>query len=462
MQLRAKHLFSRGPEPIEVAKVSVREVPLEEIGLTLGFILLAAFWLVFSGDIVDAIMGVPINSAYVQALRGINFTTTTGIVLYLVLRRTLRRKRQAEEALRLNQQRFESVALATTDAIWDLNLETKVVWWSEGMGKLFGYRQEDVSSKFEWWFERVHPEDRDRVTTSIQKVAEANGQHWSGEYRFRRQDGSYATVLDRGYIVRDSSGKPARLVGGLSDVSEQRMAERALENSRQQLRALAARVQSSREEERARVAREIHDDLGQILTAIKMNLDWLERHIEEGGRDASLNPQLERVVESGEMIETAMQSVQRIAEDLRPAVLDHLGLSEALKEEVRRFQERSSVVCTLDLPGEELSTPAETAVVIFRIAQEALTNVARHAHAANVSISLTVKDGRLTMTIQDDGQGIQSEALTDSRSLGLLGMTERAVAVGGRVSVAPASPQGTRVTLELPEPVKAAVEVKHA
>src|SRR5580765_785903 len=157
MAINLKQFFSRKPEVISEEKVRIKEFPVEELGLTFSYILLAGLWLVFSGDVVDWIMGVEINSPSVHTLRGINFVSTTGILLYLVLRRTSRRRRMAAEAQRLSQQRFESVALATTQAIWDLNLETKVVWWSEGMQKLFGYRAEDVSSQFDWWLQRVHP-----------------------------------------------------------------------------------------------------------------------------------------------------------------------------------------------------------------------------------------------------------------------------------------------------------------
>ena len=445
-----KALFSHGPEAISAEKVAIRDLPFEELGLTLIYILLAGLWLIFSGDVVDWIMGVKINSPTVHTLRGINFVTTTGILLYLVLRRTLRRRRLAEEALRLTQKRFEYVALATTDAIWDLNLETNVVWWSEGMQKLFGYRPEDVSSKLEWWLQRVHPDDKDRVLQAIQGVIEGGKQNWRGEYRFQRQDKTYATVLDRGYIIRDQVGKPVRVVGGLGDISEQRLAEKALERSREQLRALTGRLQSGREEERAAIAREIHDDLGQMLTAIKMNLDWLERHLGENENGATTELQLERVLESTEMVEALMQSVQRIATDLRPSILDDLGLPEALREESRRFQERSGTSCELQLPTTLLALPSEISTAIFRVFQEALTNVARHAKASAVTISLELAEEEIILCVEDNGQGIRPEALNDNNSLGLLGMTERAAALGGQIAIAPMSPHGTRVTFRLP------------
>jgi signal transduction histidine kinase len=290
------------------------------------------------------------------------------------------------------------------------------------------------------------------VEAAIRSVVEGGGRTWSGEYRFRRHDDSYAVVLDRGYIVLDAAGKPARLVGGLSDISDRRAAQRALENSRQQLRALTARLQAGREEERAKAAREIHDDLGQVLTALKLNLDWIERKIGEGADNAALNALLDRVLESAEMVEAAIQSVQRISTDLRPSALDNLGLVEALREETRRFEARSSLACELRLPGEPLRLPPQTSITVFRVFQEALTNVARHAQASAVRISLEVREAQIVLQIEDDGKGIGPEAIGDPRSLGLLGMTERASALGGRVAVAPIAPHGTRVTLRLPEP----------
>jgi len=450
MPFKLKQLLARGPEVIQAEKVFIKEFPLQELGLTLLFVVVAGFWLVFWGDIVDWIMGVEINSPYVQTLRGINFVTTTSIVLYLVLRRTLRRRRQAEEALRLSQQRFESVALATTDAIWDFNLDTKVIWWSDGVQKLFGYSAEDISTRVEWWLERVHPDDRDKVVEAIGKVAESGGTGWAGEYRFRRKDGSYAIVWDRGYIVCDAAGKPARFVGGICDVTERRLAEIALENSRRQLRALTTRLQAGREQERAAVAREIHDDLGQMLTALKVNLDRLERTLEQPGHESTFNPLLERVVESAEIVENAIQSVQRIATDLRPPVLDHLGLVEALRQEALRFKERSGIACELRLPDSPVNLPPETSTAVFRVLQEALTNVVRHAQATAARVSFEMSGPQLVLEIEDDGKGIEPDAIADARSLGLLGMAERAAALGGHVAVAPIVPHGTRVTLRLP------------
>ena len=150
---------------------------------------------------------------------------------------------------------------------------------------------------------------------------------------------------------------------------------------------------SGREEERANVAREIHDELGQVLTAIKMNLDWLERRIDEHAEGPALNPLLERVVESAEMTDSAIKSVQRIATDLRPGALDNLGLAEALLQEANGFQQRSGITCEMDLPAGPLNLPGQVATAVFRVFQEALTNVGRHAKATTVHVLLKVDAG---------------------------------------------------------------------
>lgn len=452
MSARLRNLLARRPDKIETSGVRIRDLPVPELGLTILYLVIAAVWFVFSDDVLDWLMGNPKANLALQTMYGINFVITSSLVLYLILRQAYRGQRLAEEALRVSQERFEAVALAITGAIWDLNLATKVIWWSDGVEKLFGYRAADVSSHFEWWLDRLHPDDRERVLELLRRVADTGEKTWAGEYRFRKQDGSYAIVMDRGWVLHDAAGKAIRVVGGITDVSEQRAAEEALEKSRQQLRALTIRLLRGREEERATVAREIHDELGQILTALKINLDWLERRIEARKDDSSLNPILERVVESGTIIESALATVQRIATDLRPALLDDLGLHAAVEEEGRRFQERTGIGCVVRLPAELPPLPRDVATAVFRVFQEALTNVARHAQAKAVYVSLTVDTAYAILQIDDNGVGIRPEAIGDSRSLGLLGMKERAAALGGDLAVKPIPPNGTRVTLRVPLP----------
>ena len=273
---------------------------------------------------------------------------------------------------------------------------------------------------------------------------------WSCEHRHRRKDGSYAFVYERAYIIREAEGKPVRLIGGLSDVTARKQAEEKLEHSHQQLRALSARLESLREEERARIAREIHDELGQTLTGLKMDLRWVEKHLSRENNPA-LNPILDKIVEATELVDATIASVQQISAELRPGVLEDLGLSAAIKHEAQRFQERTGIACKLRAPElpPALSRPVATAM--FRIFQEALTNITRHAQAQEVLVELSKEGGQWILQVADDGKGIRPAALADPKSLGLLGMRERAELLGGEVTFQPGAQCGTVVTLRVPQ-----------
>jgi signal transduction histidine kinase len=216
------------------------------------------------------------------------------------------------------------------------------------------------------------------------------------------------------------------------------------------LRALSARLESLREEERSRIAREIHDELGQTLTGLKMDLRWVEKRLSrESG--PSLNPVLDKIVEAGELIDATIASVQRISTELRPSALEDLGLSTALKQEAQRFQERTGIACKLRAPELPSALSRQVATAMFRIFQEALTNVARHAVAKEVQVELSEARGQLVLQVADDGKGIRPSDLTDPKSLGLLGMRERAELLGGEVTFQPGAQCGTVVTLRVPQ-----------
>jgi signal transduction histidine kinase len=219
----------------------------------------------------------------------------------------------------------------------------------------------------------------------------------------------------------------------------------------EQLRALSARAEQVREDERAGIAREIHDDLGQALTAIKIDLAWLARRV-SGDSSGSGQTLLEKLDEMSRMTDEVIGRVRRISSDLRPGVLDDLGLLAAVEWEAQRFEERTRISCVVasNLGDDVLDVDLSTGV--FRIVQEALTNVARHSKASNVEIHLDrSEDGRsLRLEVRDDGVGILDDAARDPTSLGLLGMRERARRLGGGVSTSRAKEGGTLVEVSVP------------
>ena len=219
-----------------------------------------------------------------------------------------------------------------------------------------------------------------------------------------------------------------------------------LEASLGQLRALAARLQSIREEERKRVSREIHDQLGQVLTAIKIDVSSLIRGFPEKERK-----ELNRVPSILNSVDGAIQTVRRIATELRPGMLDDLGLVATIEWAGEEFGVRTGTKCYLELPTDDLVVDQDKATAIFRIFQEMLTNIARHAEANEVRARLVAEGGNVTLEVRDNGKGIPKEKLRKGGSLGILGMRERATLLGGDLTITSSPGQGTAVIVRIPQ-----------
>jgi signal transduction histidine kinase len=256
------------------------------------------------------------------------------------------------------------------------------------------------------------------------------------------------TSMFRGYEVGavDYLMKPVVpdiLKSKVSVFVELHMKSERLRESEDTLRRLAAHLISVREEERAHIAREIHDELGQVLTGIKMEVGWLARRL----IDPAL---LEKTESMSKLIDSTVQTVRKIATGLRPEMLDDMGLVAAVAWQAKEFQKRTGIRCRAKLPPETSKPDLDIATTVFRIFQEILTNVARHSRATRVDIELSLEEDQLRLDVADNGVGIQDGELHGRRSLGLLGMQERALLFGGTVNVLGTPGQGTRVAVRIP------------
>lgn len=218
----------------------------------------------------------------------------------------------------------------------------------------------------------------------------------------------------------------------------------------EQLRLLSGHLQSAREEERIRIAREIHDEIGQVLTAVKMDLALLGKEVSGNGSMASTESLHEDIASTTKLVDDAIQTMHGIVRELRPEVLDHLGLHAALEWQVQEFQSRTKIDCQYHSEIGEIDLDAERSTAVFRILQETLTNVARHADATEVEVNVRQTDGQLVLTVQDNGKGISPEQLENTTRFGILGMRERAHAFGGEVTIEGVPDQGTLVTARIP------------
>lgn len=229
------------------------------------------------------------------------------------------------------------------------------------------------------------------------------------------------------------------------DITERKQSDRRLRAYSQQLRDLASRLQNIREEERTMIAREIHDELGQVLSVLKIQVALISNKLRDDQADLK-----EKTNSITNLIDQTVESVQQISAKLRPGLLDELGLIAAIQWQAEDFQEKTGIQCRCSVPDEEVNTSREQATAIFRILQEALTNVARHAEAGKVSIFLKRRNAKLVLEVTDNGVGISQNRINDPQSLGLLGMKERAFILGGDVKINGAKGKGTNVKVLIP------------
>jgi len=257
-------------------------------------------------------------------------------------------------------------------------------------------------------------------------------------------DGEGFTISDQEMLMALAPAASIAIQNALAYHERQvRVAE--LKESSMQLQALAANLELAREEERTQIARELHDQMGQALTAMKFDLAWLSERL--GKKDTSMAQKAKTIKEQ---MDTMIKTVRRIATELRPGMLDDLGLAASIEWQARDFEKRTGIVCEVTFTGEDLPQARAQALALFRIFQEALTNVERHAKANHIEVKLAATPELLTLQIHDDGRGIQEQEIANPLALGLLGMRERTKRLGGNFDIQGVPDDGTIVTVSIP------------
>ncbi len=290
--------------------------------------------------------------------------------------------------------------------------------------------------------EDIRPvEDLQRFREEVRDTTGLSEYH--GQWRHRTKSGEEFDVeIDRRAVV--FGGRHTYVVVA-KDITVRREAERKLRETHEQLRRVWARARARREEDRTRVARELHDQLGQALAATKIGLMGL--------RDRLLAPSDEVTDQIGSMltlVDDTIRRVRRISSDLRPGVLDRLGLAAAIQWQAREFERRMGIRTRVRSLVDPVDLDRGRSTAVFRIFEETLSNVATHAHASAVTVALSTSEDCLVLEIEDNGRGIGADAVNSGKSLGLMGMRERAELLGGTLGVAPSHPAGTVVTVRVP------------
>jgi PAS domain S-box-containing protein len=369
--------------------------------------------------------------------------------------RDVTRTKQIEQALRESEQKMRFCLDAAQIGTWHWDIKTGNIYWSESMARINGYPVGELNGNLETLLQRVNDADRERIQRLIRQALEGDGKYYA-EYRVTKYDGVAAWMEARGQVIFDSEHVPITMMGISRDISERKVAEAALQEAREQLemrvkertselnraqeqlRALSGRLLQTQDEERRRLARELHDTAGQLLVALNLTLVPVEETLLKS------DPQLAKQVSSGlALVDELSRDLRTMSHLLHPPLLDEAGLHSAVRWYVEGFAERSKIQVDLQLDRSVGRLPAEFETAIFRIVQECLTNIHRHSGSKSASISITREEGDIKLEIIDHGKGM-SKPLPRG-GVGIQGMRERVRQLGAELQIDSGS-AGTRIS----------------
>jgi PAS domain S-box-containing protein len=364
--------------------------------------------------------------------------TNRGRLFMAVVRDVTARQRQEDE-LREAARYNRSLLDAVLDPLVMINTEGIVTDVNPAAEQITGLTREqligsDAASKFT---------DPQRLFDGFAKVV-AEGKVLDYPMAIRHASGKVIPVMCNASLYRDGHGHVVGAFASARDVTESQRIQQEITASRQRLRELAVQTEAARENERKHIAREVHDELGQVLTALRMDLSFLGKQ-----NYADAEALQRKAADMKALVDRAIQGVRNVASSLRPAVMD-MGLVSAIEWVCSEFAVRTGLACELHAAQDQVDLDEARGVVLFRILQESLTNITRYAQASRVDVSLGLRDGQFWLEVKDNGQGFDLTAARQKKSYGLLGMQERAIALGGQVEIDSAPGQGTRISVTIP------------
>jgi len=354
-------------------------------------------------------------------------------------------RKNAAIALRESEELHRSILNASPDAIIVVNMDGKVNMVSPATLSLYGCETENQLIGLDM-FDFVAPADRERALKNASIML--NGNMGAINYQIKKADGSSFFAEVNGDIIWSHDKKPTKMIFIIRDITSWKQAENALKNSQKQLKNFASHLQSVREEERILLAREIHDELGQILIAIKIDLGMMKQKVLKLIKSTDAENILTIFDNLFTLVDNTIKTTKKIMTDLRPEVLYLVGFTEAVKLQVNKFQERHKINCYFDSSIPNLELNMQQSVALFRIVQESLTNVVKHAKATSVKILLFNDEDKLILEISDNGIGMDDNHKPDS--FGLIGMKERMFLLDGELTISSQQGKGTKLKIELP------------
>lgn len=345
-----------------------------------------------------------------------------------------------EEELRKSNERFFYVSKITSDAIWDIDLETKEIYRSETFYELSGYSRDEIKPDLDWWFNKVHPKDRDRVRNKVQDYIQSGKEKWEDEYLFLCSDGTYKFLLDSGTILY-RLGKPVRILGAIRDLTEKKKLEQQLmQEQEHKHKAVSQAGIAAQEAERSNISRELHDNVNQLLMSAKLFMDSAKTDPEKA------DEHLEKAI-SYQM--TAVEEIRKLSKKLNTSLVKVIGLSRSIDDiiiNMKAFQQIETKILYDEKLEKTLSEDQQ--LMIFRIIQEQTNNIIKYASAKNVSICLKEENNQVYLSITDDGKGFDTSVR--SKGIGFINIYNRVDAFGGEVKLNSSPGKGCALEIIFP------------
>jgi PAS domain S-box-containing protein len=369
------------------------------------------------------------------------------VVNVLCIARDITKRKQAEDELRLAYQRLTYHVENTPLAVIEFDKDLSIKRWSGRAPEIFGWNASEALGKNvnDPGFPIIYEEDKKAVDEINKELMQGTVNRNLSLNRNYTKYGDVIYCEWHNSVLRDEQGKLVTILSLVHDVTERKKAEETLNRSYAEIRQLTNHLQNIREEERSHIAREIHDELGQQLTVLKM--DVLELGKKLNSADVAIHEKIGEIID---LLDTTVKSVRRISSELRPSLLYNLGLVAAIDWQLREFGKRSGIKTVFIEPAEELKIPDPVKKGLFRIFQESLTNAGRHANATKIIVSLEQSNGQLILTVEDNGKGFEKETIGSKSTLGILGMKERCQMMGGNYEIRSAPGKGTTVVAAVP------------
>ncbi len=358
-------------------------------------------------------------------------------------------RKLAEEALREFERRFSDTLTNIETIAVMADMKGDITFCNDYLLRLTGWKREEVIGK-NWYVMFLPDDERTRVSELLDRVEPTGEIPLHMENEIKTRSGERRLVKWTNTTLRGRSGQVIGVAALGDDITELKAAEEQLKSSTARLRALSARLQSAREEEGTRIAREIHDELGSALTGIKWDLECVDKFLRGTVDDCQIKSAQEKIPTMINLIDETINTVRRISSELRPGVLDDLGLVAAIEWQAQQFEYRTNIACTCIAPWDSIDLRQDQATTIFRVFQEILTNVLRHAHATRVDVKMSKNSTSFELEVRDNGRGITEAEKCNSRSLGLLGMRERVQLIDGEIQINGQAGKGTVVVVNVP------------